>query len=196
MKLLRMVLSLFVICYIPLSFAGVVIEATDGVKILAINEKLNVDADSVEGTIGQNQIVLQYVKRLKDGSKQKVYRSSPFVMKFNLENGDSAKIVAPKLRTYQRADAVFKFGDPEWEIWVEENNVEFVVDALPGRSGFMPYEDLDGLIKEYNLSEGIAVLTPSNTSSGSEPELSDVKALYKSLTVDQQKEFRIWLIDQ
>ena len=173
---------------------GVQIVAIDGSKHKSafLNKKI---ADLSEG---KHQVVVEWEDSFKSNG---LVSSKPHI--FDIEITGDTVISVKNFNTQSQAEQAIRKG-LTWIINDPQTTYEIVgSDTLSGE-GLFPYGDIEKLIVEYNQQQGIS-LAPVATSSvlvsstsldlisATQQQLIDV---YNSATKDQQKAFRIWLIEQ
>ncbi|MEH6454152.1 MAG: DUF2057 domain-containing protein [Psychromonas sp.] len=203
MKGLVLILSLMVL---PFSHAAT-LSAGNSVEILAVDGKDHDSGFLEKGTVnlseGKHQIVIKYEKNFKKGG---LVTSKPYI--FDLKITGDTVISVKKFNNERQAQNNVNRG-LTWII-TDQKNTYNVSDADQLQaSGFLPYSDLEKLITEYNQQNGVVltattatvagtaavVNSTSNNVSGSvtQQQLIDT---YNSASKEQQKAFRIWLIEQ
>ena len=86
MKLNNKCIALSVFAFSSSAFADLTLPAT--VDVLALNGKQISESSSLNLPEGRNQLVIQYVERLRKGSDRKRYKSKPYVTYINVNNVD------------------------------------------------------------------------------------------------------------
>lgn len=168
---------------------GVEILAVDGQKISAnvLNNK------PTEHPEGNHQIVVKYKKNVNNKG---LVQSKPHI--FNVDIiGDTAISVRNFNDTLQAENQI-----KQGITWIVTNSKEtrniIGSDSLSG-TGFMPYRDIEKLIKDYNQSNGIYLTSAEGHMINNEPgqdKTQQLIKLYQSASKEQRKNFRIWLLEQ
>ncbi|MDN3682366.1 DUF2057 domain-containing protein [Vibrio tapetis subsp. quintayensis] len=193
---------------------------TKGVSVLMVNgAEANSKMKPSNLKHGQNQIVVEMDKNIGKGSSNGQFTSAPFVITFEA-GSDDIKINHPKVHSIQHAEQVFK-NEPKWRLTSAGKSIDYKSDELKGKKGFLPYSDMDELVKEYNQQNGIYVgpaaitvaaasqvepavksarATPKKqktTQAAAHPQaLEQMQAWYLKASKQDRKEFRKWMIDQ
>lgn len=191
------------------------LEPQSNVELLFVDGEQNQEKrQSVSVDEGPTQLVVKYSKKLSDSGKSRVFDSAPYVIMFNAPERD-LMIEAPKLHSYQQANAHFKQA-PEWVIKTKNGeSIEYSQEVLDSGEGIFPYYDLPKLVAQHNQARGVlfgasaalvasAELAPETESKqGSEAmpsvdtnNLEQLKAWYLKSSTEERKAFRRWMIDQ
>lgn len=191
-----------------------------GVSLLMVNGSEDVSKMTPSALkSGQNQIVVEMDKNIGKGSSNGQFTSAPFVITFEA-GSDDIKINHPKVHSIQHAEQVFK-NEPKWRLTSGGKSIDYKSDELKGKKGFMPYSDMDELVKEYNQQNGIYVgpaaitvaaasqVEPAVKSAKATPKqqkpsqavahpqaLEQMQAWYLKASKEDRKEFRKWMVDQ
>ena len=173
-----------------------------GVSVLYIN---GVKTDKSIGyqhlELGETEAIIRLDKDFGRGNSSKVYTSAPYVVTFSV-SGDEVKLAHPKARSYQEAENAFRFGQPQWEITQDGNQVSYKQELLPPNEGLLfPYAGMDKLVaKYYGDQDIIAVEKQAVVVEGSGNQatsnLIQLKAWYLKSSTEERKAFRRWMIDQ
>lgn len=172
---------------------GVEILFVNGIKNEEKREAVDVDASKV-------QLLLRYNKQVGSGNSKKVFDSAPYIMSLDVEESNLT-ITAPKVYSYEQATLEFK-NKPEWVITDSKGSaISYTQIKLPPEEGFMPYYDLDSMLKKYNESQNTSfnVKEKNETlaqNNQSEPSLEQLKQDYLQINKKDRKAFQKWIIDQ
>ncbi|MGF1721268.1 DUF2057 domain-containing protein [Vibrio kyushuensis] len=198
MKMILPILTLLVSFNL---LANEITPASD-VEIMAVNGvKISVQP-TYQINSGFNQVVIRMTKRLKNGSKRETFISKPYVVSFT--TNDDVTIKAPKVNSYSDAEKKFRSG-PGWVVGGNDEDLEYTSSLLPGKAGFMPYSDLEGLIESYNNEQQIVLSTDENTPAGQlkkaemakeQESIKQLKLWYTKADETQRAEFMKWAADQ
>ncbi len=181
------------------------------VQVLAVNGK-GVDSDTLKNLpVGDNQIVVEYSERLRDGSSHRTYASKPLIFTIDVKKADDQLELSHKrFRVYDDAKSAFEYNNVEWALTTNGNKQPVSLKVLPAKGGFMPYADIEQVVKEYNQDQGI-VLTSAGAMSVTETAVTvddsgkvqvsgdavtQLKLWYSKASKAERKEFRRWMIDQ
>jgi len=196
---MRLLVVLIALCMLPYGYAAT-LTAKKSVEILALdgqkyNKKLIESKDFVV-TDGTHQIVVRYSKSFPgDG----IVTSKPYI--FNIQVAGDTTIAVKRFNSHSQAKNAVGKG----LTWVvkNENKTEMIdnADILLGE-GFLPYSNIENVIAKYNQNNGI--MLPSATGSlvfGASATAINAKVeqlikAYNSADKQEQKAFRIWLIEQ
>lgn len=200
---------LFSLLLCPTVSFSATLDVSKSVEIMALNGKKTSEIDTLP--VGKNQVILAYSESLKDGSKSNRFTSSPLVLTVSVDKDEDTLVLSHRIfKTYDKAKSAFARNSVGWKL--ATNGKEEPVDLvkLPGRPGFMPYSDLEGVIGDYNRSQGI-ILTSTGTQSITEAAVAvsetgeiqitgdattQLKLWYSKASKAERKEFRKWMIDQ
>lgn len=209
---------IFWLCLTVPSYAmSMELDLASGVNITVLNGEVveNNDALFVEG---QNQLVIEFDGRLKDGSKREYFSAKPYLVTVNLTDITNLeiKLISNKLSKIESTQSLNK------PMFVLEhngeslNNEQFILP--PGRNAF-PYTDVPSLVKQYNADNGLvfdsgkirslkeelaavqtgavvgSTVAADSTVQESENTLQ-LKLWYSRATEEERKAFQKWLIDQ
>ncbi len=187
------------------------------IRLLLLNEEETESMiEPVELKAGFTQIAVRVTTKTGKGSNKSVFDSAPFLMTFEA-NGNDIKIVAPNINDYELANRHFK-GVPDMKLVGQNGEVDYTYQKIEGKGGFMPYQDLQELVKAHNEKSSIFFGTEAEitakaqlaeTSIDSEVvnvekttglhhsnNLDQLKAWYLKASKADRKEFRKWMIDQ
>lgn len=209
MKSLVLLLSLIML---PLSHAAT-LTGTNGVQFLGIDgsetKSSFTNKKITDLSVGKHQVVVQFENSYKH---RKSVKSKPHI--FDIKITDDTTISIERFYTDSQAKSAIDRG-LKWIVSDSQKTYEIVdSDTLSGE-GMLPYSDIEKLIAEYNKQQGnslelvaatavastavvaaTSTTTPvvnSSVNSATKQQLIDT---YNSATKEQQKAFRIWLIEQ
>ncbi|MCW8994582.1 MAG: DUF2057 domain-containing protein, partial [Psychromonas sp.] len=192
----KMAVLFLSILIFPFSYADT-LKAGRGVEILALDgQKLKADlfaTQLLDIAAGTHQVVVKYAKSFRN--KEMIY-SKPYI--FNLDVIGETTIAVRNFSSQMQAEKEIKRG----LTWIVTNaqktrNVSDS-DRLSGE-GFMPYKDIEKLIRKYNQEKGIYLgmsATGEVKKALQQQKTQQLMQLYQSATKAQQKAFRIWLFEQ
>jgi uncharacterized protein YccT (UPF0319 family) len=174
---------------------------------LALNG-VKFEESKVDLVAGTHQIVARYSFQLPEkGNKKKRIQSEVKVFQFTVANQETIRLIAPNFARYSQAEYAFNNDSIDWRLEDENGDpVEFTVDFIPGRSGFLPYGDIERVVEDYNKKNSIVVdpvkgIVTLSTVASDEPSnglpalLNDVQSQYLNLSADDRKAFKKWLVD-
>ena len=184
-----------------------------GIDLLAVNGKEMDEKEVLEKlSVGKQQLVIRYSDDLKTSSKQSmIFTSKPYVLALDIKNAsDTYQLSHKKFRDYDSAERAFRMKKVDWKLELNGADQSVELEELPGRDGFMPYSDIEKLIKEYNQDKGV-VLTSAGAVNVTEAAITvsdsgevkvtgdsvtQLKLWYSKASKDERKEFKKWMIDQ
>lgn len=187
------------------------LELPKDTHILALNGK-EVEKEALQSLpVGSNQFVVEFFANLENGKKTKQLNTKPYIFEIDIESSaDELKLSHKHFFNYTHAANSFKDDDVNWQL--ESNGVSKPIDVelLPGKEGFLPYGDLEQVIRDYNASHGFvlsegeggivkeAAVTVSETGKVeiTGDATTQLKLWYSKATKAERKEFRKWMIDQ
>ena len=202
---MKALVLLFSLVVLPFSHAAT-LTGNNGVHILAMDGSKHksgfLNKKIAELPEGKRQVVVQYEDNFKSGS---LVTSKPHI--FELEITGDTVISVKSFNTQTQAEQAVNRG-LTWIISGPQKTYEIEgSDTLSGE-GIFPYGDIENLIAEYNKQQGISLASAAvpvaassvlvssaslDLISATQQQLIDV---YNSATKEQQKAFRIWLIEQ
>lgn len=189
------------------------LELPGSLNLLAVNGSRNDDKAVLENLpVGKQQIVVQYAKNLKNGSKMEHFISKPYVLELEISNPDDFyKLSHKHMRSYKVAESAFESGKIEWKLTkngsVQNNEPEELIPS----DGFLPYANIEKAVRYHNKEKGIiltsagaknitdAVVTVDKETGKAEisgDPVTQLKLWYTKASKEEQKAFRRWLIDQ
>lgn len=153
---MKKVVSVFIF---SLLFSGASLAAeivpTKNVRLLVVNEvatESTTKATSVEP--GFTQIAIRMTATLGKGSTKQTFDSAPYLLQFDTKD-ENIEIIAPTVYSYEQAKKHFK-KSPDWKLISNGREIDFTINKLPPKPGFMPYKGVENMVVEYNQSNGIA----------------------------------------
>lgn len=173
------------------------LEGINGVEILAIDgQKVKSSFFSKQKSDlskGEHQIVVRYVKQFKNDD---IIKSRPAIFSIDLQQ--DTQISASGINNQRQAEKAMSKGF----VWqVSSTNQQYSVEnsaQLKG-SGFMPYQDIEGLIVTYNQENGMvlpAKVDKEVVITQKTAKQSNLISLYQSASKEDKKVFRLWLLEQ
>ncbi|MDC5854182.1 DUF2057 family protein [Vibrio europaeus] len=127
-----------------------------GVSVLYINgeeSESRIKPNVIEP--GLNQVVIRMDKNMSTGSNADVFTSKPFVISFEAQSGVDITLQHPVARSKMEAEAAFTKNNPKWTIKQGDEKLSYTQEVLAGKSGFLPYVNMDELLVEHNTQRGI-----------------------------------------
>lgn len=206
------VLALALSVFSASSYASLV-ELAQGVEIHAVNGEKVKNAEDIHLVQGQNQLVLSFGGKLIDGGKKEHYSAPPYVVVATLNSVDDTEITLNSKRLSTITKSV-KSGLPIFEISQEGADMPTSQEILPPDDTFLPYANIEKLVKEYNQERGLIFESGTirelkkeldqldssqvpNTAVKAESEASlQLKIWYTRASTEEKQEFRRWMIDQ
>ncbi|KDM93200.1 DUF2057 domain-containing protein [Photobacterium galatheae] len=130
----------------------------DGIELLVVdgkevNESLWSRTTEIELPAGQHQIVLRYDRELKNGSRNSIYTTRPYLFELMMPEQD-VRIELPALVAYSQAQAYFQRG-PEWTIVLADGSQRTLPFVEMKGDGVAAFSDMEKLVGEYNRQHGI-----------------------------------------
>ena len=146
---------------------------------------------------GKHQIVARYSKSFhKDGT----ITSKPYI--FNIEVAGDTTIAVKRFNSHSQAKNALEKG----LTWIvkNENKKQTIDNAdILQAEGFLPYSNIEKVIAQHNQNNGIMLpsVTGSLVQAGASATTNNAKVeqlikAYNSADKQEQKAFRIWLIEQ
>lgn len=194
------------------SYAGVV-ELAQGVDIHSVNGEKIKNAEDIQLVNGQNQLVLSFGGKLIESGKKEHYSAPPYVVVATLDSSAKTKIKLNSKRLSTITKNV-KSGSDIFEITQKGEDVSTTQEILPPADTFLPYSNIEKLVKEYNQERGLifesgtirelqkeleqvqtTLVTEVKTKAESEASLQ-LKIWYSRATEEERKEFQRWMIEQ
>ncbi|WP_165310886.1 DUF2057 family protein [Vibrio ziniensis] len=189
------------------------LDAGQGVEVLFINSQ---DAKQMDKPFmlatGTNQIVLRMNTMLGRGEKRGNFTSAPYILTVNV-NGGELDIDGPQLNNALQAQKLFEEDKIDWNISLNDSDIDYEQVKMVGKKGAFPYSNLDEQLAIYNAANGItfaggAIAPVADTSlgNGTQPatksagqdslDMQRTKMQYLKLSSNERKAFRKWLVDQ
>nr|WP_319555856.1 DUF2057 family protein [uncultured Vibrio sp.] len=189
------------------------LNAAQGVEVLFINSQ---DAKQMDEPFmlatGSNQIVLRMNTMLGRGEKRGNFTSAPYILTLDV-NGGELEIDGPQLNDVLQARRVFEGDKIDWNVSLNDSDVDYDQVKMVGKKGTFPYSNLDEQLAIYNAANGITfagsgIATVAETSVASGTQQADqtagqdslaaqkAKMSYLKLSPNERKAFRKWLVDQ
>ncbi|MGL5290557.1 MAG: YccT family protein [Vibrionaceae bacterium] len=184
--------------------------AENGVELLVVNGK-KIDlaqGQSVALEPGLHQLVVRFDQSVRDGSRNTLFTSNPYIFDLQMPNRDMV-IAVPLLRTLSHANAFFRA--PKWQLRDKLSAQESVIAAtkLTG-SGLGSLNDIEKVVQLYNeqlvtpkvdinapIAAKIAASAPSLAPSALENDtLTTLKSWYLKANADEKKAFMEWIATQ
>jgi uncharacterized protein YccT (UPF0319 family) len=186
MKIAGLFLTLAVVS--PFTFAGEIVTPID-VELLAVNgEKVKspfIGQKTFEVADGKQQVVVRYSRTFNG---ERLTESRPYIMVVDVAG--KTEISTDKLTSYSQAVQKVR-SKLDW--YVKNEKTEYTVKAaeeLKG-DGLIPYSNIEGVVAEYNDDNNLQV-TPTSVSKVTTNNLIEQ---YKAASVEQKKQFKMWLIN-
>nr|WP_086937516.1 DUF2057 domain-containing protein [Thaumasiovibrio occultus] len=151
---------------------------------------------------GVHQIVIRYSGELKNGNRDTIFTSRPYIFSLDLDGRD-AEISVPRMRSVSQADAFFR--SPEWQIRFSDGTEQTLAAEQLQGTGLLAYDDLIALVAEYNgenaasaLPAMTVVLAESEAKAqlGSVDTLEQLQHWYNQATDEEKVAFKVWLAQQ
>lgn len=185
------------------------LDAAQGVEVLFINTQ---DAKQLDEPFtlatGANQIVLRMNTMLGRGEKRGNFTSAPYILTLDV-NGGELDIDGPQLNDVLQAKKVFAGDKIDWNVSLNDSDIDYDQVKMVGKKGTFPYSNLDEQLAIYNASKGItfaggtiAPVAENGTQQTTKPagqdslEMQRAKMHYFKLSPNERKAFRKWLVDQ
>ncbi|UYI48091.1 DUF2057 domain-containing protein [Vibrio natriegens] len=189
------------------------LDAAQGVEVLFINSQ---DAKQMDEPFmlatGSNQIVLRMNTMLGRGEKRGNFTSAPYILTLDV-NGGELEIDGPQLNELTQAKKVFEGDKIDWNVSLNDSDINYDQVKMVGKKGTFPYSNLDEQLAIYNAANGISfagsAIAPAAgaslvngtqqaaKSSGPDSlEMQKAKMTYLKLSPNERKAFRKWLVDQ
>lgn len=162
----------------------------------------------IELSEGSHQIVARFDGEVRDGSKDEIFTSRPYIFQIDVDNQD-LKLTLPNLTLLSQTEAHFRRG-AEWQ-WERQDGSKFDANAvmLQGQ-GFAAFSDMEKVVADYNRENGIVFeggqsqdledLVVSINDEGKAEVTGDaftqLKLWYTKANPEERKSFRRWIIDQ
>lgn len=191
-------------------YAATVIPS-DGVEILFVDgTEIEEQREPITLSPTSTQLIIKFSHKFGKNNNRKVYDSAPYVVYLDIPDVN-VEINAPKVYTYEQANKQFK-STPNWSISTSDGVIlDYKQERLPSSDGFLPYYDMESLVKKYNDAKGISfgaetALVASVVSEKASEQvaslevstsnLEQLQAWYRKTSKQERKAFRKWMIDQ
>ncbi|MBR9788974.1 MAG: DUF2057 domain-containing protein [Vibrionaceae bacterium] len=189
------------------------LDASQGIEVLFINSQ---DAKQMDKPFmlatGPNQIVLRMNTMLGRGEQRGNFTSAPYILTLDV-NGGELEIDGPQLNELLQARKVFDGDKIDWNVSLNDSDVDYDQVKMVGQKGMFPYSNLDEQLAIYNAANGItfagSAIAPvadvglvngaqqAAKSGGQDSlEMQKAKMSYLKLSPNERKAFRKWLVDQ
>ena len=189
------------------------LDAAQGVEVLFINSQ---DAKQMDSpfmlTTGSNQIVLRMNKMVGRGDQRGNFTSAPYILTLDV-NGGELEIDGPRLNDALQARRVFEGDTIDWNVSLNDREIDYQQVKMVGKEGMFPYSNLDEQLAIYNAANGIsfagsasAPVVATSIANGTQQATQSVaqdslnmqksKMSYLKLSPSERKAFRKWLVDQ
>lgn len=191
--------SLLALLLVGNAYAAELIPETH-VRLLVVNgAETSSSTNPVEIEPGLNQIAVKVYKTFGRGSNKKVFESDPFLLMFNAPAQD-VSILPPDLNSYDQAQRHFK-SRPEVKLISDKTELSYEYAKIEGKKGFLPYGDLEGIIADYNMKNGILigdaeVSSQEKQSNHFVPSLEQLKSWYPNMAESEREAFKVWVVSQ
>lgn len=166
------------------------------VELLAINGK-KVDTAQHDYPLrdGNNQIVLKYVKSLRNGNKNSKFETKPLVANIQVtSDNQDFYIKHNQFNTYTQAVSAYENNTFGWTLSSNGKRVPLTTEVLPSNTGFMPYHDIERVIKDYNKKNHVQIVhndvTPTNNNF-----IAEFKSWFLDASPEEKKAMLKWMID-
>lgn len=193
------------------------LNVASGIEVVMANNEV-VEDNQVSFVEGENQLVIEFSGRLKDGAKREYFSSKPFLVTIDLSDPDDLDIslISNKLSKVKNSQSS---SQPIFMIEADGSALKHEQFILPpGRNAF-PYTDIPGLVQSYNQEHGLvfdsgkirslkeelaavqtgavvgSTVTTDSTVQESENTLQ-LKLWYSRANEEERKAFQKWLVDQ
>ncbi|MCL4110681.1 UNVERIFIED_CONTAM: hypothetical protein GTU68_029744 [Idotea baltica] len=161
---------------------------------------------------GSNQIVLRINTMLGRGEQRGNFTSSPYILTLDV-HGEELEIEGPQLSDVLQARKVFEGDAIDWNVSLDDSDVDYGQVEMVGKKGLFPYSNLDEQLAIYNAANGIsfsgnaiAPATGASLANGMQQTVKSVeqdslamqkaKMSYLKLSPPERKSLRKWLVDQ
>ncbi|MEZ8321542.1 DUF2057 family protein [Vibrio splendidus] len=198
---------------VPNAYGLTELETASGVEVLFVNSQ---DAKQMNQPFalatGSNQIVLRINTMLGRGEQRGNFTSSPYILALDV-HGEELEIEGPKLSDVLQARKVFDGDTIDWNVSLDDSDVDYSQVEMVGKKGVFPYSNLDEQLAIYNAANGISfagnVIVPATGASlanGMQQttksveqdslEMQKAKMSYLKLSPTERRDLRKWLVDQ
>jgi len=211
MKSINTLALILMACSVP-TIQAATLELPSTLHLMAVNGQKENNKTVLENLPqGKQQIVFQFAKSLKNGSKMEHFISKPYVLDLNISSSsDSYKLSHKHMRSYSVAETAFDSGRENWQLQKNGTKQADIPEVMLS-DGFLPYVDIEKSIRYHNSQKGIlltgdgmldmtdAVVTVDEKTGKAEitgDAVTQLKLWYTKASKEEQKEFRRWMIDQ
>ena len=143
----------FVVLTLTSFASATTLKAGSGIDITVINGE-KVDGKTVELQPGENQLVLEFGGRLKDGGKDEYLSFYPYVAVIN-SNGYQNIEVSTLSNQYNKIEKLSDDKKPVYKFVADGKEIDSKQFVLPAPAGAFPYRDVLALITNYNKENGL-----------------------------------------
>ncbi|MGF1714178.1 DUF2057 domain-containing protein [Photobacterium chitinilyticum] len=109
--------------------------------------------EKVELQPGRHQIVVRYDGELKNGSKNTMYTTRPYLFEMDVPD-DDATIILPRLTTLSQAKAHFGRG-AQWQLELSDGTTSALPYVELQGKGMAAFKNMEELVADYNRQHGI-----------------------------------------
>ncbi|MGF1759405.1 DUF2057 domain-containing protein [Photobacterium sagamiensis] len=163
--------------------------------------------EHVELSEGKHQIVVQFDGEVKNGSKNTVFTTRPYLFDLDVADKD-ATIVLPRLTTLSQAKAHFDRG-ADWSLEYADGFKEAIQYTELKGEGFGSFSDMEALVAKYNSKNGIVFeqgyavdlekvavqVTEQGEVKITGDSLTQLKMWYTKASGKEKKAFKIWMAE-
>lgn len=204
---MKKIFTLFAIILAHNSYA-LELKGIDGVEILAVNG-IKIDSSFFTSDTtpqvdpGKHQIVVRYSKEFYEGQE---LRSRPSI--FTIDIQQDTQISVDKFRNENQAQKAINNG-LDWNVISKDKQYKVTDSHVLIANGMFPYSDIEDVVSRYNQKNNISTMTTTMDSTGeTAPNKTTISALssnanqeiiqgfYNKLSIEDKKQFRMWLIEQ
>ncbi len=160
--------------------------------------------ESVELADGKHQVVIRFDGEVKNGSKNTIYTTRPYLFDINVADKD-AKIVLPTLTTLSQTKAYFDRG-ADWTLEYTDGTKEALKTVELKGDGFGSYSNMEELVAKYNSKHGIVFeqgyavdlqevavkVDDEGKVQITGDSLTQLKMWYTKASAKEKKAFKIW----
>ena len=166
----------------------------DNIRVLAMDGVKTKNSffnnNSIQVTEGSHQIVVRYVKKFK---KKGLVESKPYI--FNIEVKGTTLLKTGNYSNYTRIAKQLKNG-LTWQIKNKQKEYTIEKTAELQGKGFMPYSNIELLIKEYNKKNDPNKTTINDELTNNHLPENYLIEEYKKATQKQKEHFKAWFNKQ
>ncbi len=201
------------ICFFASAAQSLVLSLDENIKFLVVNGEDRKSSflqryEQQDLAEGENQIVIRFDGEVKNGSRDSIYTSKPYLFSLDL-NGRDATITTPKtIRSMSQAKSFFR--NPSWVVTYSDGSSEILAMTQLNGDGFGGLNDAAALVATYNQENGI-IIDDSKVLDLKEDVVSvdhngdivvsgdavaQLKLWYTKATEAEKVEFKVWLAQQ